>query len=191
GDSGGFGAAPPPPPPPGGGSPYGGNPYGGDPYGGGYGGSDPLAGMPPLADIGKRLLARFLDLLVIVIPITILSTIFGGIKVTADKGEDFGDVVADANSGGQWLWKIIALAAYVAYDWLMVRKTGQTLGKKWLGLRVANLSDGSTPDSSAALTRAAVLQIPAVLCCCVWWLILIVLIASDKPYRQGLHDKAA
>lgn len=30
------------------------------------------------------------------------------------------------------------------------------------------------------------------LCCpCLWWLINIVLMFTDKPYRQGLHDKAA
>ncbi|CAO0832660.1 hypothetical protein SMICM17S_01182 [Streptomyces microflavus] len=30
------------------------------------------------------------------------------------------------------------------------------------------------------------------LCCpCLWWLINIVLMFTDKPYRQGLQDKAA
>lgn len=217
----GGGGEPPPPPPPQGpppGSPYGpgqgGGPYGGagqggpygssaggtpppggpydqGPYGGGpYGGApDPLAGMPPLADFGRRFAARVIDALIIFVPLFVISLLVGW---GTNSDDNWDDVANQVNTGRQWLWSLIALVAYVAYDTLMVKKSGQTVGKRLLKLRVAMLSDGSTPDAGASLIRAAVLWVPALVCCfCLWWIVIIITILVDKPYRQGLHDKAA
>ncbi|MGW1206605.1 RDD family protein [Streptomyces cyaneofuscatus] len=177
-----YGSAPPPPPPP---------PPPNDPYGsgGGFGAPDPLAGMPPLAEPGKRILARLIDFLIISIPLYLISLPWGGaIDVDGDGGDGFDG----AYSGHQFLWSFIGLVVYVAYDTYFTHKDGRTLGKRLLKLRVAMLNDGRVPDTGAALMRAVVLWAPALLCCpCLWWLINIVLMFTDKPYRQGLQDKAA
>ncbi|MFJ5549743.1 RDD family protein [Streptomyces sp. NPDC093225] len=195
-----------PPPPPGGpGGPYGGGPGGpyggggpGGPYGGGpggpYGGGmpDPLAGMPPLADTGKRIVARIVDFLIIAIPLALIQWPFFGDRwvVKTDKGEDATEIFTKSYSGGGLLWLLIELAAYILYDWYMTKRNGQTLGKKLLGLRVAMLNDGSVPHSNAALSRAALLWVPTLVCCfCIWPLVLLITILTDKPYKQGLHDK--
>ncbi|MEU0158106.1 RDD family protein [Streptomyces sp. NPDC006261] len=177
-----YGSAPPPPPPP----PPPNDPYGG---GGGFGAPDPLAGMPPLAEPGKRILARLIDFLVISIPLYLISLPWGGaIDVDGDGGDGFDG----AYSGHQFLWSFIGLVVYVAYDTYFTHKDGRTLGKRLLKLRVAMLNDGRVPDTGAALMRAVVLWAPALLCCpCLWWLINIVMMFTDKPYRQGLQDKAA
>ncbi|MEU7028644.1 RDD family protein [Streptomyces sp. NPDC046275] len=199
----------PPPPPPsygGGGGPYGGDPYGGGggpsgggggpygggPYGGGpYGGADPLAGMPPLAESGKRIAARVIDWLIIAVPLAVIGIPFK-VYDRAGNGNDWDDTVNSLNGGGQLVFQLITIVAYVAYDAVMVAKNGQTLGKKWMKLRVAMLNDGSTPPMNASLVRAVVLWLPALICCaCLWPLLLLVLILVDKPYKQGLHDKAA
>jgi uncharacterized RDD family membrane protein YckC len=74
----------------------------------------------------------------------------------------------------------------------MITKSGQTLGKKWLSLRVANLDNGSTPSMQNTLIRSAVLWIPFAFCCaCIWTAICGGWSYFDKPYKQGLHDKAA
>ncbi|MFD3750621.1 RDD family protein [Streptomyces cyaneofuscatus] len=174
-----YGSAPPPPPPPN-------DPYG---SGGGFGAPDPLAGMPPLAEPGKRILARLIDFLIISIPLYLISLPWGGaIDVDGDGGDGFDG----AYSGHQFLWSFIGLVVYVAYDTYFTHKDGRTLGKRLLKLRVAMLNDGRVPDTGAALMRAVVLWAPALLCCpCLWWLINIVLMFTDKPYRQGLQDKAA
>lgn len=194
-----FSKRPPQGPPPPGGSPYGSGPPPPpppqDPYGGGgpYGGADPLAGMPPLAEPGKRILARLIDFLIISIPLYLISLPFGGaVDVTSDDGnDDFGNAVGDAYSGHQLVWSLIGLVVYVAYDTYFTHKDGRTLGKRLLKMRVAMLNDGSVPDTSSSLLRAVVLWLPALLCCpCLWWLINIVLMFTDKPYRQGLQDKA-
>ncbi|MFI6087432.1 RDD family protein [Streptomyces sp. NPDC051218] len=173
----------PPPPPPYGGSggqgPYGG---GGDPYGGG--GNDPLAGMPPLADSGKRVLARILDMILVGVVVWLLSWGFGTSEFDVDP-----DKVQYGKSFGQ---SVLAAVLYIAYDTFMISRTGQTLGKKWLGLRVANLNDGATPTLQTALVRAAVLWLPFAFCCaCIWTAICGGWSFFDKPYKQGLHDKAA
>lgn len=177
-----YGSAPPPPPP--------NDPYG---SGGGFGAPDPLAGMPPLAEPGKRILARLIDFLIISIPLYLISLPWGGaVDVNGDGDDGFGDAVASGYSGHQLLWSIIGLVVYVAYDTYFTHKDGRTLGKRLLKLRVAMLNDGRVPDTGAALMRAVVLWAPALLCCpCLWWLINIVLMFTDKPYRQGLQDKAA
>ncbi|MFJ8887485.1 RDD family protein [Streptomyces sp. NPDC102402] len=170
---------PPPPPPP------------NDPYGGG--GADPLAGMPPLAEPGRRILARLIDFLIISIPLYLISLPFGGaVDVSSDDGnDDFGNAVGNAYSGHQLVWSLIGLVVYVAYDTYFTHKDGRTPGKRLLKMRVAMLNDGSVPDTSSSLMRAVVLWLPALLCCpCLWWLINIVLMFTDKPYRQGLQDKA-
>ncbi|MEW1610452.1 MULTISPECIES: RDD family protein [unclassified Streptomyces] len=177
-----YGSVPPPPPPP---------PPPNDPYGsgGGFGVPDPLAGMPPLAEPGKRILARLIDFLIISIPLYLISLPWGGaIDVDGDDGNGFDA----AYSGHQLLWSLIGLAVYVAYDTYFTHKDGRTLGKRLLKLRVAMLNDGRVPDTGAAFMRAVVLWAPALLCCpCLWWLINIVLMFTDKPYRQALQDKAA
>lgn len=148
--------------------------------------------MPPLADYGKRFLARFIDFLIIAIPLGLIEWGTSNRFVISTSNSDSGtDVVSKAYSGSGLLWLLISLVAYIGYDTLMVSKSGQTLGKKWLGLRVAMLNDGSVPTTNAALARAAVLWAPFVICCyCLWDIILIITIVADKPYRQGWHDKA-
>ncbi|MEV4329639.1 RDD family protein [Streptomyces sp. NPDC049597] len=194
-------------PPPGGGSPYDtpgggaggpGGPYGGgmpppygpNAYGGGYGGPDPLAGMPPLAEFGKRFVARLVDILIIAIPLAVISLLAGGWEVTTE-GDDWEEITDQVNTGRQWLWTLISLVAYIGYDTIMTKRNGQTVGKRLMKLRVAMLEDGRTPDTSSALMRAVVLWVPALVCCyCIWWLVILITVLTDKPYKQGLHDKA-
>ncbi|MFJ5719751.1 RDD family protein [Streptomyces sp. NPDC093149] len=179
-----YGAPPPPPYEPG--------PHGG---GGPYGGVDPLAGMPPLGEPGKRILARLIDFLIISIPLYLISLPWGGaVEVTNDNTSNngVGNVFSQTYSSHQLIWSLIGLVVYVAYDTYFTHKDGRTIGKRLLKLRVAMLNDGRVPDTGAAFLRAVVLWLPALLCCpCLWWLINIVLMFTDKPYRQGLQDKAA
>ncbi|MEV7401083.1 RDD family protein [Streptomyces sp. NPDC091267] len=179
-----YDSAPPPPPPP----------YDPGPPGGGqFGAADPLAGMPPLAEPGKRILARLIDFLIISIPLYLISLFWGGaVEVSDNNDDDVSDMFAQTYSGHQLLWSLIALVIYVAYDTYFTHKDGRTLGKRLLKLRVAMLNDGSVPDTGSSFLRAVVLWLPALLCCpCLWWLINIVLMFTDKPYRQALEDKAA
>ncbi|MFY1678525.1 RDD family protein [Streptomyces sp. WMMC905] len=163
---------------------YAGGPYGGPPPGGAGPGDDPLAGMAPPADSGRRTLARIVDMVLVGIVVWLLSWAF---HVTDYRLDSQG--VAAARSFGQGL---IAAVLYIAYDTILTARRGQTLGKRWLGLRVADLADGATPSTRTSLIRAAVLWIPFAFCCaCLWTAFCGGWSFFDKPYKQGLHDKAA
>ncbi|MFF9811900.1 RDD family protein [Streptomyces sp. NPDC014006] len=182
----------PPPPGPGQGSPYD-SPHGGgqapppppgSPYGGGGYPADPLAGMPPLAASGKRTLARIIDMILVGIVVWLLSWGFGVNEYTMDDTK-----IEVSKSIGE---SFVAAVLYIAYDTFMISRSGQTLGKKWLNMRVANLDNGQNPSVQTSLVRAAVLWIPFAFCCaCIWTAICGGWSYFDKPYKQGLHDKAA
>ncbi|MEU0056558.1 RDD family protein [Streptomyces sp. NPDC006334] len=172
------------------GGPYGGGPHGGGPYGGGpgdpYGGypADPLAGMPPLAESGKRTLARIIDMILVAIVVWLLTWGFGVSEYDMDSSR--------VEVGKSLAQSLVAAVLYIAYDTFMIARSGQTLGKKWLGMRVANLDNGSTPSVQTSLIRALVLWLPFAFCCaCLWTAICGGWSYFDKPYKQGLHDKAA
>ncbi|MFD5234287.1 RDD family protein [Streptomyces qaidamensis] len=185
-----YGGEPPPyegggPGGPGGpGDGFGGGPYGGDPYGGGSYPTDPLAGMPPLADSGKRTLARIIDMILVGVVVWLITWGFGVNEY---------DVDSDRIEVSKSFWQSgVAAVLYIAYDTVLTARTGQTLGKKLLRMRVANLDNGATPSVQNALARAAVLWIPFAFCCaCVWTAICGGWSFFDRPYKQGLHDKAA
>ncbi|PRH76024.1 RDD family protein [Streptomyces solincola] len=145
--------------------------------------------MPPLAPIGRRIMARLVDWVIVAIPLAIIGIPFDIYRRVTD--EDVADVWT-SSSTGQVVFQLITIVAYVAYDTFFHRRNGQTLGKRLMGLRVGMLNDGRVPDTNAALIRAIVLWLPALICCaCLWPLLILILILVDKPYRQGLHDKAA
>ncbi|MFM9447701.1 RDD family protein [Streptomyces acidiscabies] len=178
-----YGSQQPPPGSPSG-TPYQGPPYGNDPYGGAPHGNDPLAGMPPLAPSGRRTLARIVDMILVGAVVALLTWAF-----RVNEYDVSGD---DVNFGKSFWQSLVAAVLYMAYDTVLTARTGQTLGKKWLGMRVANLDNGTNPSMQTSLTRAAVLWIPFAFCCaCVWTLISGGWSYFDKPYKQGLHDKAA
>ncbi|MFI7504169.1 RDD family protein [Streptomyces sp. NPDC049687] len=166
--------------------PYDGGPGGGAPGGGPYGGypADPLAGMPPLAESGKRTLARLIDMVLVYIVVALLVWAFRVDQYTVDADEiEFGKTFGR---------EIITVVLYVAYDTILIARSGQTLGKKWFGMRVANLDNGATPSVQTSLIRALVLWVPFAFCCaCLWTLVAGGWSFFDKPYKQGLHDKAA
>ncbi|MER5430813.1 RDD family protein [Streptomyces sp. NPDC002588] len=170
----------PPPPYSGGGGP--GEGQGGDPYGGHP--ADPLAGMPPLADSGRRTLARIIDMVMVYIVVALLAWAFRVGQYTVDAD--------DLEFGKTFGREVITAVLYVAYDTILTARTGQTLAKKWFRMRVANLDDGSTPSAQSSLVRALVLWLPFAFCCaCVWTAVCGGWSYFDKPYKQGLHDKAA
>jgi uncharacterized RDD family membrane protein YckC len=140
--------------------------------------------MPPLADSGKRTLARIIDMILVGIVVGLLTWAFG---VSAWEMDDNGIQAGRSAAEG-----VIAAVLYIAYDTFMMSRTGQTLGKKWMHLRVANLDNGATPSPQTLLIRSLVLWIPFAFCCaCIWTAISGGWSFFDKPYKQGLHDKAA
>jgi uncharacterized RDD family membrane protein YckC len=159
------------------------SPYGGpssDPYGGTAASSDPLAGMPPLGSRGKRLLARIVDALLIGIPIAVIAGLVTGF-------DSYDDTSAQYWQGG--LYTLV----YFVYEGVLLSRSGQTVGKKLMKIRVAMLQNGAAPSGAPAWVRALIYQIPALIPCLgfLFWLINVLFCTWDKPYQQCIHDKGA
>jgi uncharacterized RDD family membrane protein YckC len=89
-------------------------------------------------DPGKRILARIIDILVLLIPLILVSAIFG-FSVQAGSAEQ---VVSNLLSG----------VLVSAYEVFMVGTRGGTVGKLALGLKIEN-ENGSPVDIASALRR--------------------------------------
>lgn len=159
--------------------PYAGGPYASNPYGDMAGATDPLAGMPPLASRGKRLLARIIDALLIGIPIALIMGFAQGGWGDGDSGRTYGQ-------------QLVYTFVYLVYEALMLSNSGQTVGKKLMRIRVAVLADGSVPRGAPAWIRSVVYHLPPLVPCVgfIFWLANVLFCTWDKPYRQCLHDKA-
>ncbi|MEV4440046.1 RDD family protein [Streptomyces sp. NPDC049577] len=170
----------PPPYPPGPGGP---GPYPPGPGGpaGPYGQPDPLAGMPPLANRFRRLVARIIDGLLVSIPVSLVFSL-------ATWGWNPWRDNAKSTS-----LSIIIAVVYFVYEGLMLTHRGQTVGKMAMKIRVAMLEDGAVPEGAPGWTRAAVYNLPEIVPCCgfLFWLVNVLWCTWDKPYHQCLHDKAA
>ncbi|MDJ1133228.1 RDD family protein [Streptomyces iconiensis] len=175
-----YGNPPPPPPPPPSADPYGTG--GGGPYGAPgpvNPAADPLAGMPPLASRGKRLLARIIDALIVGIPV--------GLVVGLAEGG------YSTNSGQTYWQQAVYTLVYLIYEGLMLTTSGQTLGKKLMRIRVGMLQNGAVPAGPPGWFRAATYSLPALVPCIgfLFWLVNVLFCTWDQPYHQCVHDKAA
>lgn len=142
-----------------------------------------LAGMPPLGSLGKRLLARIIDAIIIGVPMSLIMSLLG-------IGYDFDDSGA---YGRNWVGGFLTLAAYFVYEGMMLTRDGQTVGKKLMKLRVAMLDNGAVPAGNAGWIRAAVYSLPQLVTCIgtLFWLYNVLSCTWDKPFHQAVHDKMA
>lgn len=138
----------------------------------------PPPALRPLAGLGRRVAARLLDGLLVVL----VSAV--PILLTADIDIDEG--VFDTPSWLTWsMW-----LAGVAYEVLAVALTGKTLGKYLLGIRVVDENSAGLPDLGQAARRAT----PTLLGALPFLgslSFLLYLPALWNPRRKGLHDAIA
>ena len=83
-----------------------------------------------------------------------------------------------------------------AYDILLVARDGQTLGKRWMGLRVVTIDGGHVPTLEQAAMRWVVPEVASVGELAVGGLGLLLSLAVylpvlKGPLHRGLHDHAA
>ncbi|MEU4226457.1 RDD family protein [Nonomuraea sp. NPDC026600] len=167
-------------------------PAGSSPYGAPQG-SGQAPGALPLAEWWQRLVARIIDGVILGIVTAILSMILTPILVSADGSGVFLAALLNA---------VLGAAIYFAYEFFMLRGSGQTVGKKVMGLRVVPVPSNHAAEplsSNAVMTRAGVLWGPLALnfipvigfVAYLAYLVNVLWQFWDKPLHQCLHDKLA
>lgn len=140
-----------------------------------------------LASPGSRFLGRLVDFFVLLIPLLIVSVIFGA----GAYGIGGGEVSFAAQFGAGLLTTLISLA----YEFFFLsQKEGQTIGKKVANVRVVK-EDGSALDQNSTIMRLIIpaLGIIPILGAFIGFInivAIVILIFVDKQ-RQVPHDKIA
>lgn len=197
----------------------------GAPYPGTAGGPPPGAPYPtwpgqqpeprphglPLAGLGARLVARLIDITVVLAlnvvvnfwfvwqyiqqmspPLTeVWRRIVDQDTTTTEQLPAAGDQ-ADSL---QIVVLLIATALWMAYEVPSMASRGQTFGKRVMGLQVLPVSAAAPLGFGRALRRWTTLGLPTLLWfCCIGFLLQLIDSLSplfDRPLRQALHDKRA
>ncbi|SDH79329.1 Uncharacterized membrane protein YckC, RDD family [Sinosporangium album] len=178
--------------------------YGHSPYGAPAGAVPP--GAPaPLAEWWQRLVARIIDGLLFGVVSAIISMILTAIFFIPERWNPETEAIDPV--GGLFIATLLAAlfsaAAVITYEFLMLRRGGQTLGKLAMGIRVVPVGGTLAPgglSTEVVIRRAGVLWggyaiswIPVVgnLIYGVFGLVNVLWQFWDKPLQQCLHDKVA
>jgi uncharacterized RDD family membrane protein YckC len=90
---------------------------------------------------------------------------------------------------------LIGVAMWFAYEVPAIANSGQTIGKRLLGLRVVRLESPEPMGFSRAWRRWNTMALPTLLWCCGLGFVIqfvdSLYVAIDRPLRQALHDKTA
>ncbi|GIH75570.1 hypothetical protein Plo01_19990 [Planobispora longispora] len=158
----------------------------------------PIGGVPPPGVPGppagwrERLLARIIDGAPFVVLYWILSFLFYAAFAPQD-----GDRLRDPRVLPGLFAGLIAFGAYTLYDYALHRRSGRTLGKKVMRIRVVPC--GTAPQPGGLLKRAVlypgvlltvgipVLNLPAA----VFGFAMGLSILLDGPLLRGFHDRVA
>ncbi len=159
----------------------------------------------PLADFGTRLLAHLIDgailsgiALVIFVPVTVV-VFFRLMPDFAGTTGGYDPSVTPENVFGDFFvpflllevgFLVVLLAGYYVYFVEMMYRSGQTLGKKLMKVRVIPFEPGATLTRGMAAKRWLV-EFPAGMLVPFFGYLDGFWQLWDKPYQQTLHDKAA
>jgi uncharacterized RDD family membrane protein YckC len=131
------------------------------------------------ADMGKRLGARVIDLLIALAVSIVVSLPFGGFR-----GNGTFQVSGLAPD-------LLVTLIWAAYEIGLTATRGQTLGKMALGIKVVREVDGGLPGGGPAALRW-VIELAGSFACCIGLILVWVSPFFDSTKRyQGWHDKVA
>ncbi|MGW1646035.1 RDD family protein [Streptomyces eurythermus] len=150
------------------------------------------------AGLGKRLVARLIDLAVVgavtaaaAVPLGTRAADHVQQKIDAARlsGHQVTVWLIDGTTGtGLGIVLAVLLLAGVLYEVLPTVRWGRTLGKKLCGLEVRDIEAHEPPTFGPALRRWLVFSVPGLL---VVGVVGVLWCLFDRPWRQCWHDKAA
>lgn len=165
------------------------------PPGGSYVPATPVPGGHELASAGMRVLARFLDGLIVGL---VFGAIFAAVVLSDGDAAGFGGFGGDASFGQIYLLAILGAAAGFVWDAVCTKQFGGTPMKLAFGMRVVRADNGAPVEWSHAIIRWAIpgafalVPLPFLpnLASFVITIISLVFIFT-KPLRQAVWDQVA
>ena len=152
-----------------------------------------------LAPPGSRILARIIDLCIasaVSAPATVTLLLIAHRhdhayvqQLRLQARTTYRALGVDTVGAGLWLAAVlVVIVTAVVFDVVRLSRSGQTPGRRLLGLMVVRADTAGRISGAAALTRSAVFWFCAVLP--VLGLAALGGVLWGRPYRQGWHEKA-
>jgi uncharacterized RDD family membrane protein YckC len=164
------------------------------PPGGAYT-TETIPGERPLASAGMRVLARFLDSLIVGL---VFGAIFSGFVLGDGDSAGFGGLGADASFGKVYTLGLLLMAVGFVWDAVCTKQFGGTPMKLAFGMRVVRADTGGPVEWSHAIIRWAVpgalalLPLPVLPGLVNLVLVIVSLVfLFTKPMRQTIWDLVA
>ena len=152
--------------------------------------SQPVTVTPVYASVGRRWVASVLDGLIlgvagfiIGLPFTVVGSILGSATSAASGDTSTGPLLATGISS---IGSLINLVVGVVYYVYFIGKSGQTLGKKALGIKVIKISGEPSMGYANAFLRETVGKFASAIVFGLGYLW-----AIWDPRKQAWHDKIA
>lgn len=135
------------------------------------------SGMDSTDVLGRRIGAGLIDVLVLLVLLVVVGVIFG-------EDETGGGSVGVTLEGVSAL--VFVLAAYLYYG-ITEAMSGQTLGKRLLGIRVVKADGGGKPGAGAIALRTILRIVDGI----AFYLVGLIVILATGQRRQRVGDLAA
>lgn len=165
-------------------------------YPGGYGHPEglPIPADVRFASMGRRLGARCLDGVILVLAMAVLTVVVMGLIYAAGGFDDYDQSAgSDAVAGLAFLaLSGLVFLGPVAYEIVLVATRGATLGKQILGIKVVRIQDGQLPGAGPATLRWLIPFVAGLVTCGFGQILVHVSPFFDASGRnQGWHDQVA
>jgi uncharacterized RDD family membrane protein YckC len=147
----------------------------------------PNLGIVQVASYGARFGARLIDFIIVWLVYAIFSFIALGGMASSSKTSSGGAVI------GAFVLSYLVLAVFlIGYEVIFVTAMGATLGKKMLGLHIADIRTGMKPGFGSALARWGFPIGLGLFTCFLGSILIFISPFFDNSGRlRGWHDKAA
>ena len=146
-------------------------------------GAAPQGSSGPRATFGQRFGAWLLDLLIIGLPLGIIAGIMAA-AIAPEVDESTGELEGGVAGILILLYIVFAIAVWAYYVILEGGPTGQTLGKKAVGIRVVSMQTGGPIGYGKAFVRTLIRSFISGAICALGYLWML----WDKE-KQTWHDK--
>lgn len=162
---------------------------------GGRQAADAVPGERPLADPWMRVLARFLDGLIVGLA---FGLVFSAIVLSDGDTAGFGGLGADASFGKVYALGLLSMVAGFVWDAVCTKQFGGTPMKLAFGMRVVRADDGGPVEWRHAIVRWAIpgalalVPLPVLPGLANLVLVIVSLVfLFTKPMRQAVWDQVA